>query len=164
MRHRTMLLPTCTRLPEIRTRNLRFADRRSFGSTQNPVRSYDCLATGVAPFGRVWCCVFREGEAPAEPNARSPLNSLIRPVPRPFGRAKLPLSRTPVSPPDSLGSAGASSLWEGEAPAEPNTCQSAEFPRSAGASSLREGEAPAEPNPCQSAGSSGSAGASPSQG
>ena len=35
---------------------LRTVDARSFrqifGSTRNPVRSYDCLATGVDPFGR----------------------------------------------------------------------------------------------------------------
>ena len=73
-------------------------------------------------------------------------------IPRPFGRAKLPLSRTSVPP------LGPSPPWEGETPAEPNACPATRF------LSPWEGEAPAEPNACPATRSHGSAGASPSRG
>jgi hypothetical protein len=52
------------------------------------------------------------------------------PMNHPLGRAKLPLSRSPPTPMNPL--------WEGEAPAEPNTSHTNESP-------AWEGEAPAEP-------------------
>ena len=51
----------------------------------------------------------------------SPVHS-ARPA-APFGRAKLPLSRTPPNPPNPTPHPKRRPLWEGEAPAEPNTSQ-----------------------------------------
>jgi len=70
------------------------------------------------------------------------------------------MSRTPLTTTQSHRSATASTTWEGEAPAEPNTSHDPQSHGSATASTTSEGEAPAEPNTSQAPQSHGSATAS----